>query len=87
MASILFVSPGNDGPSIQIFVDANGKIHIVRVPGWNPEIMQEITSAVKVISLASQIENQRISEQFLKLGESVIQSRSREIQEYVNQAM
>ena len=88
MSSILFVSLGTltDAGGVQIIVDANGHIRIVRVPGWNPEVMAEITGAVQVLAQASRIKDPGMQKQFQQFGESVIQARSKEIAQYVQQA-
>lgn len=85
MSSIVFLSLGplTDGPGIQIIVDANGHVRIVPVPGWNPEIMAEITGAVQVLTQATRIKDAGIRKQFQQFGEGVIQARSKEIAEYV----
>jgi hypothetical protein len=71
---------------VQIVVDGNGRVHVVRVPGWNPEVMAEITGAVQVIAQSSRIKDPAIQKQFVQFGESIIQARSKEIAQYVQQA-
>jgi len=87
MSSILFVSLGafTDAGGIQIVVDANGRVHVVRVPGWEPEVMAEITGAVQLLAQATRIKDAGIRKQFQQLGESVIQARSKEIAQYIQQ--
>lgn len=88
MSSILFVSLGafTDAPGIQIVVDANGHVHIVRVPGWNPEVMAEVAGAVQVLSQATRIKDAGMQKQFQQFGEGIIQARSKEIAQYIQQA-
>lgn len=88
MSSILFVSPGvlTDAGGIQIIVDGSGHIKIVRVPGWNPEVMAEVLGAVQVLSQAARIQDAGVKKQFQQFGEGVIQARSKEITQYVQQA-
>ncbi len=88
MSSILFVSLGasTDAGGVQIVVDANGRIRIVHVPGWEPEVMAEVAGAVQVLAQATRIKDAGIRKQFQQFGESVIQARSKEIAQYVQQA-
>jgi len=51
--SIIIVG-GTDAPGIKIVVE-NGVVKIVKVPGWNPEQMVELNSALKTISAAARL--------------------------------
>jgi hypothetical protein len=67
MANVSFlVIGGTDAPGIQIVPDGHGGWKIVRVPGWNPEQMVELGSAIRVAAAAGHIKESKVSQSILK---------------------
>ena len=53
---------GTDAPGW--YIGPDGKIH--RVPGWNPEAMVDLSSAIKVIRAAAQIKTPGVADAAIK---------------------
>jgi hypothetical protein len=56
---------GTDAPGIIIEPDGHGGWKIVRVPGWNPEQMVELGSALEVVAAASRLKHPEVSKTIL----------------------
>jgi hypothetical protein len=85
--SILFISPGvlTDAGGIVISI-VGGKVVIKHVPGWNPEVMHEVTAAANVLASASRIKDKAIRGEFERLAHSVVERRAPEIEAYLREA-
>ncbi len=82
--AILFMGAGTDAGGIVIrFV--GGKVKIEKVPGWEARVRSEILAAVNIIQQAATIQDVRVREQFEQFAEGVIQGRSSELQQYMQQ--
>ena len=57
---------GTDAPGIQLVPDGHGGWKIVRVPGWNPEQMLELGSAIEATAAAGHIRDAKASQAILK---------------------
>jgi hypothetical protein len=84
---IAFMSPGvlTDAGGFIIYIGSDGKIHIKRVPPWNPETLRELQAAVTVIDQVGRIENRAVADQFLKVAEGVIGKHVGELQKVVGE--
>ena len=63
---LYIVRGGTDAGGIIITIGADGKIHIKRIPGWNPELLTDLVSAVDVIGRASSIKQKGLAEAVIK---------------------
>jgi hypothetical protein len=73
---------GTDGPTIVLTV-VDGKVVIKRVPGWNPEVLAEVTAAVSTFEEAGKIKSKAARTRFEAVAHEVLQARVGEIQEYM----
>ena len=46
------------------YIGADGKIH--RVPGWNPEAMNEVAAALNIVRYSNLVKNSHFSSQIMK---------------------
>jgi len=51
-----------DAPGWIITVDSNGKIHIKRTPGWNPEQFAELNAAISILKEATKLKTPGLAE-------------------------
>jgi hypothetical protein len=59
--NVIFVVGGaNDAPGFKIVV-VNGHVKVVPVPGWGPEQMRELASALKIAGAAGSIKQPEAS--------------------------
>jgi hypothetical protein len=65
-ATFLVVGEGTDAPGFRIVPDGKGGWKIVPVPGWDPEQMRELASAVRVVAAAGRIKHAAVSRRILK---------------------
>jgi hypothetical protein len=56
---------GTDAPGIMLVPDGKGGFKIVKVPGWNPEQMAELGSALSVVAAAARLKNPEVSRNVL----------------------
>jgi hypothetical protein len=63
--SLFVVGGGTDAPGFKIVPDGKGGWKIVPVPGWNPEQMLELASALRVSAQAGRLKNARVSRSIL----------------------
>lgn len=57
----LVVGGVNDAPGFKIVSDGHGGFKIVPVPGWNPEASLQLQAALKVLSAAASIKDEKVS--------------------------
>ena len=78
---VYFFTPGalTDAGGLAFYIGSDGKVHVVRIPPWNPEVLSEINAAVHVLNQAASIKNEAVQQRFTHLAESVVQSRAKEI--------
>lgn len=71
---IAFISPGvlTDAGGFIVYVGSDGKLHVKRVPPWNPETAAELGAAFAAIDGASRIKNQVVAQQFLNAATHVL---------------
>lgn len=79
----MFMSPGvlTDAGGIVITI-VDGKVVIKRVPGWNPEVLAEVTAAVATFAHAGNVENRGVRRELESVAHQVLQARVEELQEY-----
>src|SRR4051812_10244562 len=53
--AIIIIGSGTDAPGLKLVPDGHGGYKVVPVPGWNPEQMLELNSALKVLASAGRI--------------------------------
>jgi hypothetical protein len=84
---IAFVSPGvlTDAGGFIIYIGSDGKVHVKRVPPWDPETRAELQAAFAVLEHAGQIRNQAVAQQFLAVSERVIQQHAGALQKGVGE--
>lgn len=82
---IAFMSPGvlTDAGGFIIYIGSDGKVHIKRVPPWNPETLSELQAAVAVVDHVGRIQNRAVADQFLKVAEGVLGKHVGELQKAV----
>jgi len=82
---IAFMSPGvlTDAGGFVIVVGADGKLHIKRVPPWDPETLHELQAAFTTLEHVGEIKNAAVAEQFLKVAQGVIGQHAGELQKAV----
>jgi hypothetical protein len=59
--SFLIIGGETDAGGIRIVSDGKGGFKIIKVPGWNPEQMLELGSAIRVAASAARIKNPEVS--------------------------
>lgn len=74
----------NDGPGYIIYVDANGNIHVERVPGWDPSPWSVLNSAVNILQEAAKIDNSEVRTIFEKAATFALQTEKEAIVKMVN---
>jgi hypothetical protein len=84
--SFLFMSPGvgTDAGGWVLKV-VNGKVVVVPVPGWNPQVLEEVTTAVNILAASANIKDQTIKRQMKDVAEGIVNTRGKEIQAYMKQ--
>ena len=82
---IAFISPGvlTDAGGFIIYIGSDGKVHIKRVPPWNPETLAELQTAVGVLENVGHIQNRAIQDEFVKVAQNVIAKHAGELQKAV----
>jgi hypothetical protein len=63
--SFVIVGAGTDAPGWKLVPDGHGGWTIVPVPGWNPEQMVELGSALRVVSAAASLKHPEVSKTIL----------------------
>jgi hypothetical protein len=63
--TIFVVGGGTDAPGFKIVPDGKGGFKIVPVPGWNPEQMRELSSALRAVAVAGRIKHSKTSRAIL----------------------
>lgn len=58
----IFIGGTNDAPGFEIYIGADGKLHIRRIPGWNPDSMAELNRAINVIYEATKLRTPGLAE-------------------------
>lgn len=81
---IAVVGGQNDGPGYIIYVDANGNLHIERVPGWDPSPWTVVTTATNILQEASKIKNTEVRAVFEHAAEKALQMDKAAIVRMVN---
>jgi hypothetical protein len=61
----ILVVGGTDAPGFMIVPDGKGGYKIIPVPGWNPEQMRELSSALRVVAAAGRIKHAQASRTIL----------------------
>ena len=82
---IAFITPGvlTDAGGFIIYIGSDGKIHVKRVPPWDPETLGELQAAVAVLDNVSAIRNEAVAGQFLKVAEGVFAKHAGALQKTV----
>ncbi len=82
---IAFISPGvlTDGGGYIIYIGSDGKVHIKKIPPWDPETLSELQVAVAVLDGAGAIRNEAVAAQFLKVAEGVVAKHAAALQKAV----
>lgn len=82
---IAFMSPGvlTDAGGFIIYIGSDGKVHIKRVPPWNPETLHELQSAFGALEHVGQIQDRAVADQFVKVAQGVITKHAGELQKAV----
>lgn len=65
-ASMILIGGGTDAPGISIQPDGHGGWVVKKIPGWNPEAMAELASALKVVNSAARLKTPGLFEQTMK---------------------
>jgi hypothetical protein len=63
--TLFVVGGGTDAPGFKIVPDGKGGWKVVPVPGWDPEQMLELASALRVSATAGRLKNGRVSRAIL----------------------
>jgi len=63
--TVFVVGGGTDAPGFKIVPDGKGGWKIVPVPGWNPEQMIELASALRVSAAAGRLKSPQVSRTIL----------------------
>jgi hypothetical protein len=63
--SFLVIGEGTDAPGIRLVPDGKGGWKIEKVPGWNPEQMAELGSALKAVEAGGRLKNATASKAIL----------------------
>ena len=74
MAVSFLIIGGTDAPGIMIVPDGHGGWKIVKVPGWNPEQMVELGSALEVVAAASRLKHPQVSQTILNSVGKLVES-------------
>jgi hypothetical protein len=79
--TILFMSPGilTDAGGIEIFIGADGKPHVRKVPGNNP-LFQEVGAAVLVLEQAARLNDKVAAQKFQSFAEAIIADKAKDLQ-------
>jgi hypothetical protein len=82
---IAFMSPGvlTDAGGFIIVIGSDGKVHLKRVPPWNPETLKELQTAFGALEHAGGIQNRAVADQFVKVAQGVIGEHAGELQKAV----
>lgn len=85
---IAFMSPGvlTDAGGFMIYVGSDGKLHVKKVPPWNPETLNELKAVFDVLEGVGQIRNQKVQQELLRVAEQVAQPHVGELQKAVGAA-
>jgi hypothetical protein len=84
---IAFVSPGvlTDAGGFILYIGADGKVHVKRVPPWGPEVRAELQLAFAVLERVGEVKNREVAQQFLTASEHVLQQHAGELQRAVGE--
>jgi hypothetical protein len=74
---ILFVTPGvfTDAGGFAIYFGSDGKLHVKRVPGWDPAV-RELAAAVQVLDAAATMKDAHAAQKFVDFAENILNTRS-----------
>ena len=70
----IYITGGTDAPGIVIVPDGHGGYVVKRVPGWNPEQMVELSSALKVLAAASRLKQFDVAKTIVDAAARLAQS-------------
>jgi hypothetical protein len=72
-----------DAGGFIIFIGSDGKIHIKKIPPWNPEVFK----AIQVIQSSQVIPDKTISKKVYDLGVSMLSQNEKAVTKHLSEAM
>ena len=82
---VAFMSPGalTDAGGFIIYIGSDGKVHIKRVPPWDPGVRAELQTVFAVLEHAGAIKNAAVQKQFTAAATHVVEAHAAELQKAV----
>jgi hypothetical protein len=74
-------TPGafSDGGGFVIYLGKDGKIHVKRIPPWDPQVRWELTAAMAILDHAARVQNAVIAGRLEDAAAEIIQTHADEI--------
>jgi hypothetical protein len=74
-----------DGGGFIIYPGHDGKLHIKRVPPWDPEVMGQLNLAASLVVHAERVADANIATEMRRLAQAVLNSQSRQVMAALSQ--
>lgn len=72
-----------DAGGFILYVGSDGKLHVRRVPPWNPETLGELKAAVGILEFAGQLRNAKVQEELVGIAQRIAAPHVGELQKAV----
>lgn len=69
---VIRVGGENDGPGYIIYVGSDGKLHIKKVPGWDPGVRLQFDAAVSILQHAALAKDAKIEQKLIASAEKLM---------------
>lgn len=82
---VAFISGGvfTDAGGFIIYIGSDGKLHVKKVPPWNPETIGELKAVFSILEHAGAIRNQKVQQELVRVAEQIAQPHVGELQKAV----
>jgi hypothetical protein len=82
---IVLVTPGvfTDAGGFIVYMGSDGKLHVKRVPGWDPGVRAEIGAAVQILDQLHAVKDANVAQRFTEFATGILNARAGEIEHQV----
>lgn len=73
----MYTTPGvfTDAGGFVIYIGSDGKVHVKRIPPWDPGVRGELAAAAHVLDAAATLKDAHTAQKIVDLVEGVLNSR------------